>query len=1006
MLNLIFNVISDTSCMDVSDLYKLSGCCDSSQKSTSKTCPDINFEGKHSMAHNADYIDNGKLVNIRDFFVKEKVLREKYTQIFGNIATEKHIGCTGYCYAAKAIGYKDVFAGWGVTIPSVGSNGAFNGTDYPNWNPPFTCKDEETVGAQRIGFLKSSETIIPCPSLDKANMLWAHNGVHSGGDPQPLNGRVYVSHSWSIRVFDENNFGQLAAIVPYIEEDTSYSIDSAYRFRMLQTVENWNGELLIDNNKIYRCGFMLSKNDWNGEGAWRTKTKEDFEKHPFKCIVYNLNGGKILTNLQEPDEVFNVDITKFDVASGVDGHFRDIKIYDNELYLVAGLQAEAFQPVRFNMETKKTVYGKVYDPKSDMRGFSFNVNKDGAIITTRDKTKGYWEVVKWPSKFEPEIGPSAIVRLTEDAYPRDHVDDGIDRFAGFYGASQANIKDDTLYFVGWKNFYWLKTDFTSNSIATVIEWPNEIPRENYTGNIWNFMVRSSDKYMYMDVGIVNKHKPPYTITDRTRTVFGYNADTSHTVQSYVYKIDPQTKKVVDRIQTIFEDGIRLCKCGGISADDSWGYYYCSKVGPEDTENKMMAQKWGHQDIFRFRLSSKPVEMTSETSTSSNAVTLTSFYESERDSLNKDKSAFVTKISPEGMHTISPSGVEYVKLDATKQALLKLDRDKRNVLIGNGIAHMGHPKDSKWNINSTIVIGTHSANMEKGFSNSIIIGNNIENEQHDSGKTDIELMLLSAKTPITERLPLGIFPKKNILSIGMNGNTLLHGNFEKKTLNFPSLNPLGIAIKSSEEDLNVKKEGLLFSRYNIVQTVNNGYAKDGVQVLLDKISILELNICKLTNRLDNKDPSTCVLSSPTPFTTMYFRYDTLYGETIFELKYRSSESNPWTTVISFKNKPENYVMDSFELSLNLDERKALYEYSGALLPGQYHMTHTDDYGDGFQTSGIPYTPNVDPIFYLGTAGNNITTTTGSQWADGVGKENTGDKSIYFSYPSLKILDITE
>jgi len=572
------------------------------------------------------------------------------------------------------------------------------------------------------------------------------------------------------------------------------------------------------------------------------------------------------------------------------------------------------------------------------------------------------------------------------------------------------VTHNKIFFSGWNNLYSVPSDFTVDTVATLIPFPNEKPMDGYQGGYWNFMTKHSDTSVYLEYGMVGYMQPPRDVSG-SPTMFGASHDKStHTVHSYIYKIDPHTSHITDRIKVMSEEGFTLCKNGGVSPDDSWGYYICSNIGVEGLQAG--SRIFGEQSFMKFRLTSNPIKVVTRVELNPTEVVAEATYSDPLYKSDVQNNAYRSILNPTGLSVASfDNSVHHVKVNATQNAMLHFDEDGGNVYLGSAIAAMGRQKRDEWTSRDNVVIGTHSANLKYGSNRNIIIGNRLLNEYNSyTGNTGTptgelknekyyELAHKLFTTDLTKRMDATMPPKEGVFQIGFDANPLISGNFDTHTLNIPPLEFLNDVKVKVDANVNANMKNVLFTRYNIVQTVNNGNAQDGVQELLNRLSSLDEKMCVVQARLDGVSSSQCKAAKGNTITSFSFRYDSLYSETSFIVKYRQYETMPWTNLITFNSKVDSLVINSFNINNKIDEQKAMITMKGDLPDGFYHISHADAYGDGFQTSGVPYESNVDPIFSLTVGGVTISRTTSDRWTTGA--ENAFDKNVFFQLPEGNI-----
>ena len=174
----------------------------------------------------------------------------------------------------------------------------------------------------------------------------------------------------------------------------------------------------------------------------------------------------------------------------------------------------------------------------------------------------------------------------------------------------------------------------------------------------------------------------------------------------------------------------------------------------------------------------------------------------------------------------------MKLDVTELAMAHVDGEKRNVYLGANVANMGIPQQVQGpepeQVNN-VVVGVRSGNLVNGMEGNVIIGNNVMNvneqfreEQVFPGGRADSLAAQLRNVNLDTRFEESVSPVKGHLAIGMDGKTLLGGNFETGTLNLP---PLSGRHASAVKQLSAKANGVAFSRLNIVQVMNDNVEAD-------------------------------------------------------------------------------------------------------------------------------------------------------------------------------------
>merc|ERR1711998_388088 len=139
--------------------------------------------------------------------------------------------------------------------------------------------------------------------------------------------------------------------------------------------------------------------------------------------------------------------------------------------------------------------------------------------------------------------------------------------------------------------------------------------------------------------------------------------------------------------------------------------------------------------------------------------------------------------------------------------------------------------------------------------------------------------------------------------------------------------------------------------NIVQSINNGVRIDGVQMMLDRISKLEMQLCLLNG--GNADVCTPQnLNFELKIVEDMNKYS---GETCWKVEKNNGRSwDPWITFNAAgtdcpdSSLPAGLTIYVFDIKQDsVDREQDMRLFSGIITNGQYRVTLMDSYGDGPQ-----------------------------------------------------------
>jgi len=358
----------------------------------------------------------------------------------------------------------------------------------------------------------------------------------------------------------------------------------------------------------------------------------------------------------------------------------------------------------------------------------------------------------------------------------------------------------------------------------------------------------------------------------------------------------------------------------------------------------------------------------------------------------------TTISAEGLFVDGPGGIRNVDVDAVNHAILHLQRDAKNTLVGSNLVNMGRedymPEYEHHEYKQNVVLGTDSGNLRGGMERSIIIGSNLANhnpDHGDGGSATADEDGLSLSMPVD-------LPVTGMFAIG-HDTPILSGNMDIGTLNMPLLHSLEDTIALVETNKAAEESGVIFTRNNILQVVNNGVTIDGVQLMLDEIETLKMDVCLLNG--GNEESCTAAVD---PF-QLFITEDMNMWPMEVKWMLQKQAGAGWNDVITYDGMSGLVTIKVFDVQQDyVEDYSDLRVFSGILSSGTYRIVFLDTYGDGWGTlSGAPNSA----VIQIGENTQTILEWSGVDWANGgcIHPDLTcgSEASATFTIPLSGVLD---
>ena len=717
------------------------------------------------------------------------------------------------------------------------------------------------------------------------------------------------------------------------------------------------------------------------------------------CYNKNFQDGdppERVYTLQQKDVVAKLKLTKETDFSGfnnqmtfsTDINIRDMDMTEDSIFMtLMGGTGSGFFVVRISRDTGEWHITKhsSFIMRDQMGGLEYSGNArtfhmaidDHFIHVTQSKSGNQEKrLFKFRRNFEDLEGAIGVRDLSTGG--------NWIKTAGFFGANVMTSFGDKVYlnnngmYVSTNDYTFQNT--TDNIGVKQILWPASkqwrISQElfynseldgDYKIRSINYGATHSATHVFFMYGMSRD----YDVAPNDQTKYNplpmssWDYQAAHDVHWLVFKVDPSTDTVVDTIEVVTEQA-GASESFEVDEKGEYGYIFTGDSMRDADFSEILPTG----RIDKVRLSSGTKEVDSSMSLTGGSLINTIHLEAG----NTHKST----LSFDGLHMMSDGNeVENIRIKRSELGIAHMHKTDRNVYLGTNVGNLGIPQRHhvpSATQSDNIIIGTDSGNSEHGMYRNIIIGNHMMNGQtvdrssqlDPAQKAKKKMRQYSADYESDEDAK----PTEGQFLVGMHGKKLLEGNLDHSVLNLPGIKNLKDLNKNMNSDKNLNANNAIFVKNNILQVRQNNRNIDGVQLLMDKISALELRLCKQENSQDtticNSDPiTTFSLDIMTTYTgqeslKLQRKVGDIWMDEIVWEKNQFTFANPFdimSSASSFPNGAKYKVGDvltasgfneTFTIALNgmvigVDEG---YKLNGKIKPGTYKLSIYDSAENGW------------------------------------------------------------
>lgn len=1027
----LLGVTNELSCQAVKGLYRDAACCGADGSTPVDACEDVQFQTSTHVTRNVDYDSATARFKSKKYIQDSPLLKAKWMQSYGGSETMfpscSGVCYNNFLLGEIHKTYPNLSTSL-LNVPTTVPTKTLDDGSTFNWMQGLTCEEEaqmetNTTSISMFGDINtwaSSFYVIQCPFYSSP-----FSGFEALGDTVFRNGMLYVgggtpvvyrfqpSKGWGLDVQPEAATFYSGDLLPNVNDPTHPKKLDLFRSR---NGGPGRGIMGVDDTEVCQAGDIgpFSYHAANGrylvpselgKVRYEWDSGMDGEYMPANsigivCYPATFQDGDAPTHVYRlaPSRIHSVIFPFFQSTFGVSSnsskysgyHYnpRDMQLTDSHIYLTYMMSVDGVRTnsVHFVVRIVRAT-GEYFVSKTNLEGYFHNglnmtmangygsgrswhmtVNEHGVYtMNSVGSNTPPWRVNRWPIDFADGADLIGMTQVPFDATQP--------TLAGFYGTNEMASMDGKVYFPV-QGMMFVDADFGFlTHTATRIPLPTPSYLSLYRNGRWTSInygiVAKGGKVHYLmgatrDFDIFGPQYDKYGLNEDERDLV--RLAHAHDIEWVVYTVDPSSGSVVNTAPVVTEqaDG-----CEGFSIDDEGRYAYLVCGGN-------LRSSWDAMDtnpisqIRRIDLHQGTLAATATTSMKDAEVTVATELE---------HTTRKTRVGYDGLYSSSSgNGVRNVHVNTTDLAMVHVDRAGENVYLGANIANMGVPQDvvgPPTTQKNNLVIGVSTGNLVHGMENNLIIGNNMENINRDFepgqaivNPVDILRAESEAAKLVASESPKFAFrhsPAKGIFALGMNGKAMLRGNFDTGTINIPSLRHLSETLDAVNANSFASSENVLFSRLNIVQTLNKNQEADGVQYLLDKIGKLETSVCKLKGGTDES-------CAPAPqFEFKLHAFIDVQAESAAEASWKLMRRNAdgsTTDVIRYTHDGTRYKLyleEPFDTKVTYDGSAIPFTYNGLPTPvhqrlskllfegtlpvGNYTLLAKDSAGNGWSQGGI-------------------------------------------------------